>query len=147
MQEEGREMGRSLEWSHTSPIFVSVFAICFRCFHSTSVMTSAFAWPLHLEKWLLSRSPFFFFPRAAEKELCALVLVTVCFRVQKTLAAEPKEKGGVQGQRNGLSSLLPLINTRVIPALLRCVYACWCGFTVKIWHYHIKSKGSHVLQN
>lgn len=72
----------------------------------------------------------FFSPCAAEKELCALVLVTVCFRVQKTLAAEPQEKGGVQGQRNSLSSLLPLINTRVIPALLRCVYACWCGFTV-----------------
>lgn len=58
-RKKGREMGRSLEWSHTLPIFVSVFAICFRCFHSISVMTSAFARPLHLEKWLLSRSPFF----------------------------------------------------------------------------------------
>ncbi|XP_056889703.1 glycerol-3-phosphate acyltransferase 2, mitochondrial isoform X1 [Takifugu flavidus] len=42
-------------------------------------------------------------------------------RVQKTLAAEQNEEGGVQGQRNSLSSFLPLIHTRVIPALLRFV--------------------------
>lgn len=71
-----------------------------------------------------------FFSCAAEKKLCAVVLVTVCFRVQKTLAAEQKEKGGIQEQRNSLSAFLPLINTRVVPALLRCVYVCLCCFTL-----------------
>lgn len=50
--------------------------------------------------------------------------VTMCFRVKEALAAEQKVNG--QGQRNSLSSFLPLINTCVIPALFRCVYVCVC---------------------
>uniref|UniRef100_H3BXE6 Glycerol-3-phosphate acyltransferase 2, mitochondrial n=1 Tax=Tetraodon nigroviridis TaxID=99883 RepID=H3BXE6_TETNG len=56
------------------------------------------------------------------RRVCCILFVMGCknYTVREALAAE--QKGDGQGQRNGLSSFLPLINTCITPALSRCVH-------------------------
>lgn len=78
-----------------------------------------------LKEVVLWRSNFFSVQLWRSFVLCYVCCpVTMCFRVKEALAAEPRGSG--QGQKDHLSSFLPLINTCVIPSLLRCVYIWLC---------------------
>lgn len=55
--------------------------------------------------------------------------VTVCFRVKEAVALEPEGRGSRE-LMNRLSSYLPLINTTIVPSLVRsvCVRVCACMY-------------------
>lgn len=54
--------------------------------------------------------------------------VTMCFRVKEAFTAEPKvpEDGDSREPMNRLSPFLPVVNTCIVPSLVRyvCVYVC-----------------------